>query len=129
MSIRRAVVLLATLLGAGPALAGPGIPIGHDDTIYTEDLLLASAPKKVEVVITARGPEPRDILIDRAEKLTLLVHRESERACRFGLAVSGYGPARPVGSDRPAEITILAYGKGAVHLSCPAEDEAEDLGG
>jgi len=129
MSVRRTVVLLATLLGAGPALAGPGIPIGHDDTIYTEDLLLASPPTKVEIVITDRGPEPRDILIDRAEKLVLLVHRESERACRFGLAVSGYGPAKPIGSSQPAEITILTYGKGAVHLSCPAEDEAEDLGG
>ncbi|HUK66276.1 MAG TPA: hypothetical protein VLV17_05565 [Anaeromyxobacteraceae bacterium] len=123
-SLKRVPLLAITLLSATVAEAGPGLPIGHDDAIYPEDLLLASKARKVAVVITEHGPEPRDIPVTRTEKVEIEVRRESAESCRFGVAVAGYGPARPVRADRPVSIVLLTLGRGDLHLTCPAEDEA-----
>ena len=117
---------ISAVLASQAAYAGPGIPIGHDDTVYTQDLLEASEPRRVEVTITERGPEPRDIPIDKAEKLNIVARRESDRACRFGLAVTGYGLVAPVAPGPPTTIVVLTFGRGQIHLACPMENVSDN---
>ncbi len=45
------------LLASGSAYAGTGLPIGHEDTVYADDLAEAS-PAQVDVTITDQGPQP-----------------------------------------------------------------------
>ncbi len=49
------------LLASGSAYAGPGLPIGQDDTVYPDDLGEASSLRRPDVTITDQGPQPRDI--------------------------------------------------------------------
>ena len=121
--MRTTVLRLATglLLASGSAYAVPGLP-GYDDTTYTEDLLLQSRPHRVDVAITDHGPEPRDIQIDQAEKLELVVTRRSALACRSDLLVTGYDVRTAIPDAQPVAITLLTFGRGTIHLACPAED-------
>jgi hypothetical protein len=110
------------LLAAGSALAGPGI--AHDDTVYPDDVAEQSAPRRVDVKITDRGPEPRDIPVSGSEKLELVLTRESPNACRWDVLVPGYDLRTAVPAGRPVALTLVTRGRGQVHLSCPAEDVA-----
>jgi hypothetical protein len=76
------------LLASGSAYAGPGLPIGHDDNVYADDLLEASQPRRVDVAITDHGPQPRQIQVNGSEKLELVLTRESPNACRSDVLVT-----------------------------------------
>ena len=121
--MRTTAFRLATglLLASGSAHAVPGLG-DHDDTIYTEDLLLQSRPHRVDVTITDHGPEPRGIPVDEAEKLELVVTRMSALACRSDLLVTGYDVRAAIPDAQPVAITLLTFGRGTIHLACPAED-------
>lgn len=109
------------LLAAASAHAGPGLPIGHDDTVYPDDLAEASQPRRVDVTITDRGPQPRDIQVDGSEKVELVLTRESPKACRSDVAIDAYHLRTPVLAGHPVTLTLFAHGS-PIHLSCPLED-------
>jgi len=115
------------LLAAGSAHAGPGL--GHDDTIYPDDLLEASPARRVDVAITDRGPVPRTIETEGSEKLELVFTRESANACRGDLLVPEFGLRTTVPAGSPVALTLLTHARGSIHLSCPMEDvgSAQDL--
>lgn len=108
-------------LAAGPAQAGPGIQIGHDDTNYADDLLEEAQPRRVDVTITDQGPQPRSIPVQR-EKVQLVVTRASPRACRSGLTVEDLGVHADIPAGPPVAMIVLARGSGQLRLTCPAED-------
>ncbi len=110
------------LLASGSAYAGPGLPIGHDDTVYADDLLEASQPRRVDVTITDRGPQPREIQVNGSEKLELVLTRESPNACRSDVLVTEYNLRTPVPAGHPVALTLLTQERGQLHLSCPMED-------
>ena len=110
------------LLASGSAHAGPGLPIGHDDTVYPDDLLEASAPRRVDVTITDHGPQPRQIKVNGSEKLELVLTRESPNACRWDVLVPEYDVRTAVPAGHPVKLTVLTHGRGQLHLSCPVED-------
>lgn len=110
------------LLASGAAYAAPGVPFTYDDTVYPDDLVEASAPRRVDVTITDHGPQPRDIQVDGNEKLELVLKRESQNACRWDVLVTDYNVRTPVLPGHPVALTLLTHGRGQVHLSCPAED-------
>jgi hypothetical protein len=121
----RATLWLAVsgfLLAAAPAYAGPGAAYGHDDAVYPDDIAEAAAPRRVDVTITDRGPEPTEIRVRGPEKLQLVVTRESAHACRSELLIPEYDLRTPVPNGRPVAITLFARGDGQVHLRCPLED-------
>jgi hypothetical protein len=110
------------LLASGSAYAGPGLPIGHDDTVYPDDLAEASQPRRVDVTLTDRGPQPREIQVNGSEKLELVLRRESPNACRSDVLVTEYNLRTPVLAGHPVALTLLTQGRGQLHLSCPMED-------
>ena len=44
------------LLASGSAYAGPGLPIGHDDTVYPDDLGESSSPQPRDIASSAKQP-------------------------------------------------------------------------
>lgn len=113
------------LLAAGPASAGPGI--AHDDTIYPDDLLEAAPARRVDVRITDRGPEPRNIAVNGAERLQLVLTRESEKSCRGEVLVPELDARTSVPSGSPVVLDLLVHARGRIHLSCPTEDVGGSL--
>ncbi len=108
-------------LAAGSAQAGPGIPIGHDDAVYPDDLLGQGQPQRIPVTITDQGPQPRFIPVQR-EQVQLVVTRASPRACRSGLTVEDLGVHAAIPAGAPVVVSVLPRGSGQLHLTCPAED-------
>ena len=102
--------------------AGPGLPLGHDDTVYPDDLVEASPPRRVDITITDHGPRPRQIQVFGSEKLELVLTRESPNACRWDVLVTEYNVRTPVPAGHPVALTLLTRGRGRLHLSCPMED-------
>jgi hypothetical protein len=98
------------------------VPFTYDDTVYPDELVEASAPRRVEVTITDHGPQPRDIQVNGSEKLELVLKRESENACRWDVLVTDYNVRTPVPAGHPVALTLLTHGRGQIHLSCPSED-------
>ena len=115
------------LLASGSAYAGPGFPIGHDDTVYPEDLVEAAPPRRVDVTITDQGPQPRDIQVNGGEKLQLVLTRASPNACRSEVVVPEYNLRTPVLAGHPVALTLVTQGRGQLHLSCPLEDVVGSL--
>ena len=115
-------VASALLLASGTAFAGPVLPLGHDDTVYPDDLAEAASPRRVDVTITDQGPQPRDIQVSGGEKLELVLTRASPNACRSDVLVPEYGLRTPVPAGHPVALTLITQGRGQLHLSCPKED-------
>src|SRR5689334_3577861 len=63
------------LLASGSARAGPGLPYAHDDVVYPDDVAEASDPRRVDVTITERGPQPSEVQVNGPEKVQLVVTR------------------------------------------------------
>ena len=127
----RTLLTSAGLLLSTPALAGPGLPIGHDDTIYYEDLVAEQTPRRVDVVITDQGLQPARIDAKSMEKLELVVTRRTDRICRSDLLVPELGLRVPLSRDEPTPVTLLAPSHGTFRLVCPVEDQLgsiSDLG-
>jgi len=116
------------LLASGSAYAGPGLPLGHDDTAYPEDVTEAAPPRRVDVTITDQGPQPRDIQVNGAEKLELVLTRASPNACRSDVLVPEYNLRTQVLAGHPVALTLVTQGGGQLHLSCPLEDVVGSLG-
>jgi plastocyanin domain-containing protein len=110
------------LLAAGSARAGPGLPPGHDDTTYPDDQLETARPRRVDVVITDRGPEPRQIQVRGSEKLELVLTRQSANTCRGDVLVPEYDVRTQAPAGRPVAVTLITRGRGQIHVSCPMED-------
>ncbi|HET9594184.1 MAG TPA: hypothetical protein VFP65_01320 [Anaeromyxobacteraceae bacterium] len=110
-----ALLLLAT---APPARAA-------DDTVYPADLLAATTPRRVEVVLTDRGPVPAVIQHGR-ERLEIVVRRASAGACRGDLLIPEYDLRAPAPGAQPVSLSLVAEGRGAFHIRCPREDVPDD---
>ena len=115
------------LLAGGSAYAGPGLPYGHDDTVYPDDVAEASPARRVDVTITDRGPEPRTVHVDGSERIELILTRESANACRGDVLVPEYNARATVAAGAPVVLDLLARGPGDFHISCPAEDVGSAL--
>ena len=115
------------LLASGAAYAAPGLPYTYDDTVYPDQLVEDSAPRRVDVTITDAGPQPREIPVNGSEKLELVLKRESPNACRWDVVVNENGLRTPVPAGRPVALTVLTHGREPLHLSCPAEDVVSAL--
>jgi len=124
MTMRASLWIVASgfLLASRSAYAGPGLPIGHDDTVHPDELAEASPPRRVDVTITDQGPQPRDIQVDGGEKLQVVLTRASQKACRSDVLVPDYDLRTQVPAGHPVALTLLTQGRGQVHLSCPLED-------
>lgn len=116
------IALIGMLLAAGVARAGPGIPLGHDDTVYPDDLLEAAPARRVDVTITDHGPEPRTIPVAGSEHLELVFTRQSGAACRGDVLVPEFGARTAVPAGGTVALSLLAHARGQIHVSCPAED-------
>jgi hypothetical protein len=127
MRASRWVVASALFLASGPAFAGPGLSLGHDDTVYPDDLAEAAPPRRVDVTITDHGPQPREIQVDGGEKLELVLTRASPNACRSDVLVPEYGLRTPVLAGHPVALTVVTQVRGQLRLSCPKEDVVTSL--
>lgn len=116
------IAIAGMLLAAGSAHAGPGMPLGHDDTIYPDDLLEASPARRVDVTLTDRGPEPRSVRVEAGEHIELVLTRRSEAACRGDVLVPEFGARATVPTGSPVSLDLLAHARGQIHVSCPMED-------
>jgi hypothetical protein len=129
MRTMQLLTLAGLFLASGSAHAGPGLPIGHDDTAYSDDARAheyearaRSLPRRVDVTITDDGPQPSKIRADRSERLELVVTRQTERMCRSNLLIPDYGISKELPLGKPVAIAIVAQDRGHVGLLCPVED-------
>jgi len=127
MCLRRAVMAAWLLLAWMPARAGPGLPYGHDDTVYPDDLIQDRALHRIELTITDDGPHPAQLVAGRSEKVVLVVTRRTERMCRSDLLVPDYDLRVPLPLGQPVAITLLTSARGSIRLLCPIEDGAGEL--
>jgi hypothetical protein len=118
----RRIAMIGMLLGAGAARAGPGIPLGHDDTVYPDDLLEAAPARRVDVTLTDHGPEPRSIPVEASEHIELVLTRQSAAACRGDVLVPEFGARTAVPGGSPVALSLLVHARGQIHVSCPMED-------
>jgi plastocyanin domain-containing protein len=114
--------VVGLLLAAGVARAGPGLPLGHDDTVYPDDLLEAAPARRVDVMITDHGPEPRSIPVEGSEHLELVFTRQSAATCRGDVLVPEFGARTAVPAGGAVALSLLAHARGRIHVSCPMED-------
>ena len=92
-------------------LAAPGVPFTYDDTVYPDD----SSRHRRLAGSTSPSPitaQPRDIQVDGAEKLELVLKRESQNACRWDVLVTDYNVRTPVLPGHPVALTLLTHGRG-----------------
>lgn len=128
MRAPRWIVASGFLFASGTAFAGSGLPVGHDDAVYLDDLVEASPARRVDVVITDQGPRPRDIPVAAFEDLELVLTRASADACRSDVLVQGHDVRASVPAGHPVSVTLRSLQRGELHLSCPVEDVVGALG-
>jgi hypothetical protein len=136
----RAIASIAAsgiLLASGPACAA--IPthaiewrVGHNEGPFMDDMLDASRPRRVPVVITDDGPLPSQVEVYGREKIELVVERSSlwsPNACRSGLVLGGHDLRTPVPDAQPVVVTVIAYGGvDRLDLTCPTEGAVNRAG-
>jgi len=49
------------LLASGSAYAGQGLPVGHEDTVFADDVPAASPPRRADLNISDQDQQSRDI--------------------------------------------------------------------
>jgi hypothetical protein len=118
----RWIAATGMLLATASAYAGPGLPYAHDDTSYPDDGVDASRPRRIEVAITDRGPQPRSIRVVGRERIELVLTRESPNACRGDVVIPELNSRTTVPAGPPVALALLAPGPGEIHVSCPLED-------
>ena len=98
------------LLASGSAYAGTGLP--HRPRRHSPPRRLGRGVSAAAGRRRQRRPGPTGRRVDGAEKLELVLKRESQNACRWDVLVTDYNVRTPVLPGHPVALTLLTHGRG-----------------
>jgi plastocyanin domain-containing protein len=81
----------------------------------------AAGPKTVEVAVTDRGFEPREITVRAGQPVTLLVTRKTEATCVKEFVIADAGIRRDLPLDKEVAISLTPEKKGKLRFACPMD--------
>ncbi len=78
----------------------------------------ASGPKEIQVTVTDKGFEPKDVTIRQGQPAVLVMTRKTERTCATEAIFAETGRKYDLPLDQPVRVDLSGVSRGTIHYAC-----------
>lgn len=107
-----AALLLAALAGCG------GTKTGSSTTAEAPSPLASSGAQEVRLVVTDKGFEPAQIMVEKDRPIALTVTRKTDQTCAKEIVFKGLDVRRELPLNQDVRIDLPARSAGTLEYAC-----------
>ncbi len=78
----------------------------------------ASGPKEIQVAVTEKGFEPKNVTIKQGQAAVLVMTRKTERTCATEAIFAETGRKYDLPLDQPVRVDLSGVSHGTIHYAC-----------